>query len=165
MSLSKLFIFCLASHLCKILEWSPFAWGYQHSRYWKDVSSTININQLSDLCLGFLQVFSTWIMSFQNMITQSKRSLNPGSRLANPIPRFYCGGRRRNDQGQIKCLLLTQLYRKVGGKFLLGFIALSLLLLLHAPSSNKGNELPLTYIYCEVNTIYFCFYSFFVFDL
>lgn len=56
MSFSKLVFFCLASQH-KILEQALLTWGHKHSRHWKGVSSTVMINQLSDLYLDFLQVF------------------------------------------------------------------------------------------------------------
>lgn len=93
MSLSKFPMLGLAAHLYRILEWAPLMWGQKSSEYWKAVSSTVNINQLSSLYLGFLQIFLAWIMSFQNMITQSKRSLNQGSRHPSTHPCGEVGGK------------------------------------------------------------------------
>ena len=116
-SASFLSFFCLASLLHKILEQAPLTWGHKHSRHWKGVSSTVNINQLSDLYLGFLQVFLAQIMSFQNIITQSARWLYEGSRLSSaqscrgvgswesPSPPLSEPSSDKRDELFLKCIL------------------------------------------------------------
>lgn len=115
-SASFLSFFCLASQH-KILEQAPLTWGHKHSRHWKGVSSTVNINQLSDLYLGFLQVFLAQIMSFQNIITQSTRWLYEGSRLSSaqscrgvgswesPSPPLSEPSSDKRDELFLKCIL------------------------------------------------------------